>query len=803
MNRILKMFSLLPALCIMLSGISCKGGEENTPSAVADPVITPSTLSVAGDISTQSIEIKTTEVWVLSSDAQWVKFSPPGGNGSSDPVMVSLLLTKNQTGESRKATVTLKTVSGKTASMTLTQTAEESGIVQGIASAADFAAFSEAVNEGKAMDRFIVNGAVTLIQDIDMTGVTYTPAGTSASPFKGTFNGQGHTIKGVSAPLFGVLKGATIRNLHYGASGDVIKITSEGDSNYGGVSASATGTTFDHVYFEATLDVKAGSGHPRVGGITGFLSSDSSISSCYNNGNVLCNGEGWVGGFAGENEGVITESTAKGNVLGVYSSDRYYGPGWICGSNKTKANITKMTADGHCGDYNLYSSDPSKAPASLYRNAVCYPRTNAFALTGSDDDAVTVNWKLDDYYAWEEIDSKVLMDGVKWTKYDCLGVPRIVNIIELDLTKTGFDITTSYADDIVPNPNGNKNGNNGYNKRETLSQICNRKRAEGQDIIAGINTGFFDSNDGFGRGFHIEEGQPVYINNTGVVKQLPNHSWAFTVFTDRTTSCEKKVFTGKVEISGKEYQYHSINDTILRHANATYQLNLYTSRYKKTPHAGLTNPLATNVLYVVAEYTGEPMKVNTGYADATVNAIYDGLESPLSSAPYLSGSKEIALAASGDTGRAIGSGLKVGDKIRLKADMTIDGTITKPIYTQNSTMYKLMTDGKDASNTPGSSASLYSTYDPMTYVAIDKNTTKVWLIEIDGRQEWFSLGVKGYEMYRIADKLGAWNVTRFDGGGSSAMWIYNAEKGSGALVNSPSDSKGERSDMNYILIRKK
>ena len=89
MNRILNMFSLLPALCIMLSGISCKGGEENTPSAVADPVITPSTLSVAGDISTQSIEIKTTEVWVLSSDAQWVKFSPPGGNGSSDPVTVS------------------------------------------------------------------------------------------------------------------------------------------------------------------------------------------------------------------------------------------------------------------------------------------------------------------------------------------------------------------------------------------------------------------------------------------------------------------------------------------------------------------------------------------------------------------------------------------------------------------------------------------------------------------------------------------------------------------------------------------
>lgn len=801
MNKVVKIFCLLPTLCIMLSGVSCKGGKETIP--VADPVITPSTLSVEGDISTQSIEVKTTEVWVLSSDASWVKFSPPGGNGSSDPVTVSLLLTKNQTGQSRTATVTLKTVSGKTATMALTQTAEQSGIVQGIASAADFAAFSKAVNEGKSVDRFIVGGAVTLIEDIDMTGVAYTPAGTASAPFKGTFNGQGHTIKGVSTSLFGTLRGATVRNLHYGAANDVISITAEGDSPLGGVAATASGTVFDHVYFDATLDVKVSSGHPRVGGIVGFLSSDSSVSECSNNGNVICNGEGRVGGLVGENEGVITQSTAKGNVLGVYSSDGLYGPGWICGSNKTKASITKMTAGGHCGDYNKWYPDPSKAPASLYRNAVGYPKTNAFSLAGDENDAVSVNWKLDDYYDWEVVESKELISGVTWTKYDCTGVPRIVHVIEIDLSSSQVDVTTSFADDIVPNPNGNKNINNGFNKRETLSQLCNRKRAEGQNIVAGINTGFFDSNDGFTRGFHIEEGEPIYINNPDVVKRLPNHSWAFTVFTDRTASCEKKAFSGKVEISGKEYQYHSINDTILRHSNAEYQLNLYNSRYKKTPHAGLTNPLAKNVLYVVAEYTGEPMKINTGYAEATVKAVYDGLESPLSSPPYLSNKKEIALSASGETGRTIGSILKVGDKIRLKADMTINGTITKPVYTQNSTMYKLMTDGKDASNTPGSSASLYSQFDPMTFVAVDKTGTKVWLIEVDGRQEWFSLGLKGYELYRIAEKLGAWNVTRFDGGGSSAMWIYDAEKGSGALVNRPCDSKGERSDMNYLLIRKK
>ena len=67
---------------------------------------------------------------------------------------------------------------------------------------------------------------------------------------------------------------------------------------------------------------------------------------------------------------------------------------------------------------------------------------------------------------------------------------------------------------------------------------------------------------------------------------------------------------------------------------------------------------------------------------------------------------------------------------------------------------------------------------------------------------WYSLGVKGYEIYRIAKKLGGWWVTGMDGGGSSAIWVYNSSNG-GALVNRPCDSKGERSCMTYVLVREK
>src|SRR5699024_2349045 len=90
-------------------------------------------------------------------------------------------------------------------------------------------------------------------------------------------------------------------------------------------------------------------------------------------------------------------------------------------------------------------------------------------------------------------------------------------------------------------------------------------------------------------------------------------------------------------------------------------------------------------------------------------------------------------------------------------------------------------------------------YDPMTYVGIDKAGTKVCFFVIDGRQDWISMGVKFYEMVRIAQKFDCWNVTRFDGGGSTAMWLYT--DGAGKVVNQPSDAKGERSCMNYLHVR--
>jgi hypothetical protein len=538
----------------------------------------------------------------------------------------------------------------------------------------------------------------------------------------------------------------------------------------------------------------------RMGGLVGGTSGTTSIEDCVNNGTVITYTGCRTGGFVGHNAGNLSGCVNNGNIFGLAAHDDH-GAGWAAGFTSNKDNIVNCTGKGRVGDL-AQKDTPEAAPHASYYNAVKYQY-----LKRIQPEKNMLDWSADFYYEMEQTASKTLATGLNLKSYQWKNVPRKMHVLEIDLTSTAIDLTTAFANDIVPNPNGNKNSNNGFNIRETLSQLCARKRTEGEEVLAGINTGFFDSNDGFTRGMHIEEGEPVFINNQGVRKNLVNHTWGFTTFTDNTASCGKKEFSGKMEIAGKEYEYFSVNDTIVRLSHKTYYANLYTSRYKEVPHADhpeLVNTLSKTAFYIVAKYSNGNMTVNNGYAPAVVTAIYDGRTTALDKAPYLSAADEVAVQVTGDKAAEIAAAVKVGDTIKLRADVTVDGA-SKPIYTQNSTMFQFLKNGKDNTASLAADSSNNTEFDPVTFAAVDQAGTKVWLVVVDGRQidmsagVWTSMGVKAYEMYQIAARLGAYNMTRFDGGGSTAMWAYS--DGTGALVNTPADDKGERSCMNYIYIR--
>ena len=419
---------------------------------------------------------------------------------------------------------------------------------------------------------------------------------------------------------------------------------------------------------------------------------------------------------------------------------------------------------------------------------VCCFQTNAQTLTMEDEA----------YYEWTEIASERLHKGVTYTACSWSNVPRMMHVLEIDLTKRGLDIVPVVADDIIPNPNGNRNRLNGFCIRETLSGICSRYNSEGTDILAGVNGCGFDSHLGYARGIIVSDGEPIY-QNYPKIRQLYGygHSWCFAVFKDRTAAAGQKEFDGRIKIGGEEIRYDAINDYILRGDEVGSPVNIYTSRYREVPHEGLVNPLLDSaVVYVVAEYVHGRMKVNCGYSRARVTEIHDGRLTKLENLPYLDSPDQVGIQLRAEEADKVMGALKVGDLIALRADITVDG-VKKPIVAMVNSLQKFLDEGVDRSSEhmrPDDSN--LTTHNPMTFAVISKDARKVWLVEVDGRRKE-SLGLKSREMVGIARKLGGWNMVRFDGGGSSAMWVRDC----GGLVSVPSDKRGERSCLNYILLR--
>lgn len=794
------------AACVSLTSCSPQGDE---PAGVSFEV-TPTSLTLDPQGGQEFITVRSAEDWLMRSDVKWVKVAMSSGKASSDPVKASITFEANTEGALRQGTITVKTLKGKVAEVKVSQDKFTGQLAaRGISTAEDLLAFAQAVNEGSSLTPFLVDGAVTLLNDIDASSISsWTPAGTQASPFTGSFNGKGYTIKNIKwsvdlakypdAGIIGYARNANITGLKVGVGGDVCTLTGSAAAvNAGAVVGRLDGGSVTDCVNNVQLlyDGSAAGADVCIAGICGR--STAEISACTNKGNILSKVVARAAGFVAYNEGVVKECINRGCILAEKSGET--GPAWACSYQRSPADFVKNTGKGHVGSYAEYKDNPEGADWDAYLNAVVSP-----AREGYDLEQVTIDDTKESILNLETKKTKQVSSGVKYTHYEGVNLPVKIHVLEINLADPDVEVTTSYANDCVPNPNGNKNSNNGFKIRETLSQLCSRKRSEGKNIIAGVNSGFFDSNDGISRGFHIQEGEPVYINNPDVVKGLPNHAWGITVFADGTASCGKKKFTGKLKTSGQEFEWCSMNDTIMRNVSKAYQINLYDSHYKQYPHSSnksLTNRLAANALYVIAEYVDAPMTVNTGYAAAKVVSIYDGRSSALSELPYITSDKQVGISLSGAKADEFGALVSVGATVEFCCDMTIEGETTRPIYTQNSSMYQLMKDG--VNNTSTVSNSLANERDPRTFPIVSQDKKTLWIVQSDGRQGWYSMGLSGNEMVMLAKKLGGYNVTNTDGGGSSTMWVYDSAAGRGSVVNSVSDSKGERSCLNYLLIKTK
>ena len=183
----------------------------------------------------------------------------------------------------------------------------------------------------------LVNGGksdinITLTADIDLTGKNWTPMGTSFSnKYTGTFDGGGHTIKGLTVTtndqfvgLFGYLdKAGTVKNVVM----EGIQITSNHvlmSGNTGGVVGYSWGT-IENCSVSGSV-----SGTNCVGGVVGSQKAGS-IIGCSSS--AIVKGTRYVGGVAGEKWGTMTACYATGNVTLEINSPQDLSGGGVVGLN--------------------------------------------------------------------------------------------------------------------------------------------------------------------------------------------------------------------------------------------------------------------------------------------------------------------------------------------------------------------------------------------------------------------------------------------------------------------------------------
>ena len=219
----------------------------------------------------------------------------------------------------------------------------------------------------------LVNGGktdinITLDKNIDLTGKDWTPIGTDYdNSYKGTFDGGGHTITGLTfttndeyAGLFGWLNRAgTVKNVVM----EGVQITSNQiyGGSIGGVvgygwgtieNCSVSGSVSGTVYVGGVVGVQIGGsitgcsssatvkGTVDVGGVAGQTNSSATLTACYATGNVTIeiNPEKNIAGgsLVGMNAGSsLLACYATGNVTSTGSSTGYMHIGGFLGNNYT------------------------------------------------------------------------------------------------------------------------------------------------------------------------------------------------------------------------------------------------------------------------------------------------------------------------------------------------------------------------------------------------------------------------------------------------------------------------------------
>ena len=280
---------------------------------------------------------------------------------------------------------------------------------------------AELVNGGKSD----IN--ITLDTDIDLTGKNWTPIGTSFSnKYTGTFDGGGHTIKGLTVTtndqfvgLFGSIGNAgTVKNVVM----EGVQITKNHSSGFAGGVAGYSDGTIENCSVSGSV-----SGTVYVGGVVG-AQWEGSITGCSSSATVK--GMVHVGGVVGQTNGgaTLTACYATGNVTLEIDPKKNIAGGSLVGLNAgisllacyATGNVTSTgssTGQVHIGGFlgNNYTTVTAGYWKNNHEQGIGYNKEN-IVPEATKVDGTGVTWKN----AVDAMNTALQNAGSKW-RYELKG----------------------------------------------------------------------------------------------------------------------------------------------------------------------------------------------------------------------------------------------------------------------------------------------------------------------------------------------------------------------------------------------
>ena len=274
-----------------------------------------------------------------------------------------------------------------------------------INSVSELQAFAVNVNAGNSYE----GSTVWLTADIDLDSSAWTPIGTTAHPFNGTFDGLGHWVSNLSVNIEGTTTGnvaglfgcigtsATVRRV--GVASGSIHISAKTSAsvncyvggivglNHGTIAQCANKATIVGNWTMAAIGGIAGASGNIGGGAT-----SATIEDCYNQGRVFTttteySDGNYLGGIVGNTDGTLLRVYSCGSVTNAAHSGMIHGANAGTVSNAYSSELTGTALDGCLntqGDYSVWTFADEELPT-----LTCFS-VPTISLSYADDNTSTL-----------------------------------------------------------------------------------------------------------------------------------------------------------------------------------------------------------------------------------------------------------------------------------------------------------------------------------------------------------------------------------------------------------------------------